>query len=361
MSNHVLTPTTITTPADKTPAPDTDTDTALAGFCLHGGHLPTAAAKWLAGLRSEHTRAAYRRDLGVFHTWMRDHLGHTDLSEVEVGDLEAFVAHQRHHGRSRTTIARRLSTLSALYRRLMVTGHVATNPAHPDLIPRGDATPDTPTRWVDGIDLQPLLALADRRGPDQTLTNPRTALILRLLTLSGLRASEVGWLRLDDVREGPHGCLLRVRGKGGQVDHVDLDQPTCDALDEWLDRRTQILHRAGIDPTDPDHPLVVTQTGTAVSRQVVADVVGRATHRALGRRLSPHSLRRSMAVALHRAGHSDRDLQRWGRWRALSTVGVYTRVADDDGHPGLVAGQVIASARPHTRRAPAGRLRRTDR
>ena len=198
MANRpVLTPTTITTPADKT----TDTDTALAGFCLHGGHLPAAAAKWLAGLRSEHTRAAYRRDLGVFHTWMRDHLGHTDLSEVEVGDIEAFVAHQRHHGRSRTTIARRLSTLSALYRRLMVTGHVATNPAHPDLIPRGDATPDTPTRWVDGIDLQPLLALADRRGPDQTLTNPRTAIILRLLTLSGLRASEVGWLRLDDVRE----------------------------------------------------------------------------------------------------------------------------------------------------------------
>lgn len=330
----------------------------LPALTLEGSVLPAAVHQWLSGLRSDHTRAAYSVDLRMWHTWMTHHLGHADLSRVDVGHVEAYTRYLREDlGQARTTVARRLSTLSALYRRLMITGHVPTNPADPSLIPRGDQTPDTPTRWVDGVDLQPLLQVADQRGADGLLTSPRRGLILRLLTLFGLRASEVGGLRLGDLSDGPYGCVLRVRGKGSQVDHIDLDQGTCDAVDEWIDSRAQILSDLGKDPDDPEGPLIVTHSGRPVSRQVVADVVARATQRALGRRLTPHSLRKSMAVAMHRAGHTDRDLQRWGRWRSLSTVGVYTQVADDDGHPGLVAEQVIASASRQARRAPSGQLR----
>ncbi|MGW5880287.1 tyrosine-type recombinase/integrase, partial [Nocardiopsis terrae] len=104
--------------------------------------------------------------------------------------------------------------------------------------------------------------------------------------------------------------------------------------------------------------LIVSAAGKRISRQAVADVVARFTERALGRRLTPHSLRKSTAVDFHQAGYSDRDLKRWGRWRTLNTVSTYVDVADDDGHPGLVAAQMIATARPQIRRAPAGRLRK---
>ncbi|GAB3490129.1 tyrosine-type recombinase/integrase [Nocardiopsis coralliicola] len=272
------------------------------------------------------------------------------------------VAPLREKGEAAKTVARRLSKLSVLYRRLMVTGHATTNPADPALIPRGQTrTAETPTRWVQGSDLQPVLAAADERGPDGALAAPRTCVLIRLLTLYGLRISETVWLRRGDLTEGAHGAELRVRGKGATVDVVDLDQDTVDAIEEWLDVRAALLRDAGLDPTDPALPLLISPAGTAVSRQALTDVVTRLTARALGRRLTPHSLRKSTAVALHQGGHSDRDLRRWGRWRTLNTVSTYVDVADDDGHPGLLAAAVIATARPQGRRAPAGRLRRRDR
>ncbi|MGW5877376.1 site-specific integrase [Nocardiopsis terrae] len=97
------------------------------------------------GLRSEHTREAYRRDLQTFHAWLGAVRGHTDLA-VEVGDIEVYARHLREdRGEKRKTVARRLSTLSALYKRLMVTGHSERNPADPALVSRGDTrTADTP-------------------------------------------------------------------------------------------------------------------------------------------------------------------------------------------------------------------------
>lgn len=330
-------------------------------FVLGAAPLPAAVAGWLGGLRSEHTRSAYRRDLTVFHGWLSVAAGHTDLAAVEVGDIEAYARHLREdQGEKRKTVARRLSTLSALYRRLMVTGHATFNPADPALVSRGDTrTADTPTAWVQGTDLQPVLAAADERDKEGKLVNPRTTVLIRLLTLYGLRVSETTWLRLDDLLDGAHGTVLRVRGKGDTVDHVDLDQDTCDALAEWLIERVVVLRQAGLEPEDGTLPLIVSAAGRSITRQAVADVVARLTQRALGRRLTPHSLRKSTAVAFHQAGHSDRDLKRWGRWRTLSTVSTYVDVADDDGHPGLMAAQVIAAARPTTRRAPSGQLRGT--
>ncbi|WP_116247710.1 tyrosine-type recombinase/integrase [Nocardiopsis sp. FIRDI 009] len=352
------------------PRPDHDDTTAVVlgdpepalPFVLAAAPLPAAVAQWLSGLKSEHTRAAYRRDLTTFHTWLDTARGHTDLAAVEVGDIEAYARHLREErGEKRKTVARRLSTLSALYRRLMVTGHATANPADPALVSRGETrVADTPTRWVQGTDLQPVLAAADERDETGALTNPRTAVLIRLLTLYGLRVSETTWLTFGDLVDGAHGTQLRVRGKGDVVDHVDLDQDTCDALAAWLIERTVLLRQAGLEPEDPALPLIVSPQGKGITRQAAADVVTRLTQRVLGRRLTPHSLRKSTAVAFHQAGYSDRDLKRWGRWRTLNTVSTYVDVADDDGHPGLVAAQVIASARPQARRAPAGRLRREN-
>ncbi|MGW5877377.1 tyrosine-type recombinase/integrase [Nocardiopsis terrae] len=180
---------------------------------------------------------------------------------------------------------------------------------------------------MQGTDLQPVLAAADERDEAGHLANPRTAVLIRLLTLYGLRVSETTWLTFGDLTDGAHGTQLRVRGKGDLVDHVDLDQDTCDALAAWLIERTVLLAGAGLESEDPALPLIVSAAGKRISRQAVADVVARFTERALGRRLIPHSLRKSTAVAFHQAGYSDRDLKRWGRWRT------------------------------QTRRAPAGRLR----
>lgn len=332
----------------------------MPAFALGGAELPLAVAKWLAGLKSEHTRAAYAADLAIFHAWMRSELGHADLAQVGIADVEAYARHLREErGEKRKTVARRLSTLSAMFARMMATGHAAANPADPKLVTRGNTrTADTPTRWLQGTELQPILDAAEARTPDGALADARICALVHLMTLYGLRVSETTWLKLGDLYDGAHGAMLRVRGKGDTVTHVDIGQATVDVLEEWIDRRARILAAAGADPADPALPLFTTRHGKALSRQAAADAIARFTERALGRRLTPHSLRKSTAIAFHQAGYSHRDLRKWGRWTTLSTVGTYVDVAEDDGHPGLVAADVIASARPQARRAPAGRLRR---
>lgn len=135
------------------------------------------------------------------------------------------------------------------------------------LVQRGDTgTADTPTAWVQGSDLQPVLAAADAHDKDGRLAHPRTAVLIRLLILYGLRVSEATWLTLGDLVEGAHGTELRVRGKVDVVDHVDLDQDICDALAAWLKERTALLEVAGLNPAVPALPLILSRRGRGISR-----------------------------------------------------------------------------------------------
>ncbi|WP_157982468.1 hypothetical protein [Nocardiopsis sp. FIRDI 009] len=51
-------------------------------------------------------------------------------------------------------------------------------------------------------------------------------MLIRPLTLYGLRASTTPWPAIGDLVDAAHDTQPRVRGKS---DHVDLDQDTSDA------------------------------------------------------------------------------------------------------------------------------------
>lgn len=102
----------------------------------------------------------------------------------------------------RQSVARGPSTLSALYKRLTVTGHTAPEPhrsgarepgRHPHRRP--------PTVWVQGTNLLPVLAAADERDETGHLVDPRAAVLIRLPTLqrkSGLLTERMRWAAVAD-------------------------------------------------------------------------------------------------------------------------------------------------------------------
>jgi integrase/recombinase XerD len=198
-------------------------------------------------------------------------------------------------------------------------------------VKRPKSTARTPTPYVDGADAHRLLTYADER-------DPRAALLVRLLLVYGLRVSEAVALDVTDEITDAGGCALRVHGKGDTYDVVPLDQPTCDVLDAWLAERAA----RGADPAAG--PLLIDRYGARLTRQAAASVIDKVSRAALGAPLTPHSLRKSTAVALYRNGASHEQLRRWGRWEALSTVGHYVATADDEDHPGLLVADVFADA-----------------
>jgi integrase len=131
--------------------------------------------------------------------------------------------------------------------------------------------------------------------------------VIELLARSGVRASELCDLRLNNVRlHDRDGARFRIRDAKTEagVREVQMTPDLVEAFVEHLDR----LRRAG-GPTGPDDYAVPNQRGGRMSRQRVGRIVGDAASLANERvaerglpplpHVTPHSLRRTyISIAL---------------------------------------------------------------
>lgn len=160
------------------------------------------------------------------------------------------------------------------------------------------------------VDKAPLIQLRDKA-------------LLTLLFSTGLRVSEACNLQRDDVnlknRE------FSVRGKGGKIRIVFLDDQAHDWLEKYLKERHDMnpslwssVDRA--NKTHADSPL----TSRTVQRlvQFYAKVAG-ITHP-----VTPHTLRHSFATDLLRNGADIRSVQALLGHSSITTTQIYTHVTD---------------------------------
>ena len=84
-----------------------------------------AVAGFLAGYAGN-TRVSYTTDLRPFAAWCADN--RLRLLEVRRPRLEIFAPTMEQDGRTRSTVARRLSTLCSFYRSCHLEGLLARNP-----------------------------------------------------------------------------------------------------------------------------------------------------------------------------------------------------------------------------------------
>lgn len=185
-----------------------------------------AVAGFLAGYTGA-TRRSYGTDLRVFSDWCTDQ--QLRLLEVQRSHLELFARWMEHEGRMRSTIARRLSTLSGLYRYCHTEGLIDVNPAVNVRRPRVNYESRTL-----GLDRNELGALLVQAG----LGSERDHALVSLLALNGLRISEALGADIDDLStERGHRTLSIVR-KGGNIVTIPLAPRTGRALDSYIGERS---------------------------------------------------------------------------------------------------------------------------
>jgi integrase/recombinase XerD len=170
--------------------------------------------------------------------------------------------------------------------------------------------------------------------PDDSPRGRRDRAALELLYGSGLRASEVCGLRLDDINLASG--LVRPRGKGKHERLVPLGELSRVALQSYLDAgRSELLRGA------PSDFVFIGNLARPLSRMGLFKIVRRyGLVAGVNRPLSPHALRHAFASHLLRGGADLRAVQEMLGHVSISTTEIYTHVGQtqlqktvDNHHP----------------------------
>jgi integrase/recombinase XerD len=268
---------------------------------------------------SEHTLAAYRRDLRRYAAFLTRREIH-EPEDVEEATIRSFVASlsASTHGPDdapyrATSVARTLSAVRSFHRFLLREGVTDRDPAAGVPQPR---LPRSLPRPLPVDDVRRLLEAPDEGSP----AGLRDRAILELLYGSGLRISELTGLDVDDLdlEEGS----LRVLGKGGKEREVPLGSFGRDAVSAYLTRG-----RPALASVATRGAVFLNTRGGRLSRQSCARLLGRYVRLAgIERRVTLHTLRHSFATHLLEGGADVRVVQELLGHASVATTQIYTLV-----------------------------------
>jgi len=288
---------------------------------------------------SEHTLAAYRRDLARYERFLaaRDVTQPDQVDESIVRSFLASISASTYGEDERpyraTTVARTLSSVRSFHRFLLREGVADRDPAV------GVAQPKLPRSLPHPLTLdevQRLLAAPDPSTP----SGQRDRAILELLYGSGLRVSELTGLDVDDL--DLEGGSVRVLGKGGKEREVPVGRYGREAVEVYL-----MGSRPAFATGRDRGALFLNRRGGRLSRQS-CDRMVRAAARAAGidRHVSLHTLRHSFATHLLEGGADVRVVQELLGHASVATTQIYTLVTREH------LREVYYTSHPRARRPP---------
>jgi integrase/recombinase XerC len=272
---------------------------------------------------SKHTVAAYRRDLSQLVAFLHERLER----EPKLGDVTRFSLRSWlgsvGEGLAPASIARKLSSVRALYVFLGRTGESRENPTallQSPKLSRGlplVLRPEAAAEVIEAAENAPLGTEAEKL---------RDRVMLELLYGSGLRVSELFGLDLEAV--DLRGCEVRVLGKGRKERMVPMSGKAVLALEEYLPRRSELRHeRTGFLD---ERAVLLTRRGQRLGTRRIQALVQRYGALGAGRPdLHPHALRHSCATHLLEGGADLRVIQELLGHASLSTTQRYTHVSLD--------------------------------
>lgn len=273
--------------------------------------LDDLVAGFLLSKRSARTRAAYAADLASWRTWC-DTLD-LDVLAAGIHHADAYLRLLTERGDPRTgrplapaSIARRTAALHGFYRYATRHGAVTGSPFTDAQRPAVDD--ESMASGLTRREVRALLAAARAHSP-------RSAALVSLLLLNGLRISEALDARIEDLSHDRGHRVLHIRRKGGRRAKTPLTPDVQHALDELIGDRTT-------------GPVFATAGGKALDRIAAWRLLRRlATAAGIdgAERISPHSMRHTFATTALDAGVPLRDVQDSMGHRDPRTTRVYDR------------------------------------
>ncbi|KAE8765858.1 site-specific tyrosine recombinase XerD [Georgenia thermotolerans] len=307
------------------------------------GTLGRALADYLAHLTvergmSEHTVAAYRRDLERYTAYLATRGVHA-LGEVREADVAGYVEVIRTGADGRSALAassagRAVTAVRGWHRFALEEGATAEDPS------AAVRPPAAGKRLPKAITVDEVERLLEAASLGEGPVPLRDRALLEVLYGTGARISEAVGLAVDDLSLDADVATVRLFGKGRKERVVPVGHYAVEALEAYLVRARPALARSGRGT-----PMVFLNTrGNPLSRQSAWAVLQQAAGRAgLDQRISPHTLRHSFATHLLAGGADVRVVQELLGHASVTTTQIYTQVTVQ------TMREVYAAAHPRAR------------
>jgi integrase/recombinase XerD len=272
--------------------------------------------RFLDGLQDErqyatNTVAAYRNDLHQLKTFLNDNACEVSWHAVTPDVARDYLNHLWDRGYSPATVARKVSATRSFFDFLLNEQVVSSNPLDPIGTPRVDRPSPDP---LPDEAVARLLALPEEGAPPVRLRNRA---LLAMLYATGLRASEVAGLDVQDVSVASSSVRCLSRGKERIV---PLSTQAQEALEAYLSHgRIHLL----LDRGEP--ALFLNQRGERLTRQGVWLLVQEVAEDAgVELKVNPQLLRHTFASHLLSEGVEVGEVQELMGHSSVYTTQAYT-------------------------------------
>ncbi len=266
---------------------------------------------------SKNTVESYRLDLKGFLEYLKD----SNKSEIMLPpftrqDIVNYIGKLRDNGRSTASICRFISSIKGFCKFLIIEKVILDNPSE---------NLKTPKQWER---IPKALGVQDIKN---LLTHEPSALryrlfirdsaMLELLYASGLRASEIIFIKTNDLNF--ESGFLRVMGKGSKERIVPMNRRAAEKIKKYILQLRPLLLKNRQSPY-----LFLTSRGAPMTRQRFWQALKKFAS-ASGLKLTPHTLRHSFATHLLESGADLRSVQKMLGHSDISTTQIYTKVTGD--------------------------------
>ena len=260
---------------------------------------------------AHNTVEAYIRDAKKLAFWAQENQINCP-SEITRLNIEDFLAWTKDQNLSKRSCQRIISATKALFKFLVDTEAVQTNPLRLIESPKTEKhLPDTLS--IDEIDA--IISSIDLSIP----RGHRNRALLEVLYGCGLRVSEAINLKYSDIYTDDE--IIRVTGKGDKTRLVPIGKMALKQIK---------LHSANASKKHSDY-IFVGSKATPLSRVMAFNIVKEAVRNAgISKKISPHTLRHSFASHLLQKGANLRAIQEMLGHASITTTEIYTHLEIDD-------------------------------
>jgi len=254
------------------------------------------------------TRENYARDI----TQLIKLADSTALCALQTNHIRRFIASLHSKGLGGKSIARMLSSWRGFFDFLVNRKGFTNNPVI------GLRAPKSPKTLPQALSIEQAVKLVDISDDD--ILGIRDHAILELFYSSGLRLSEVVNLNID-VLDFSDGTVI-VTGKGNKTRIVPLGSHAIEAIQKWLQTRSQIL----INNPSEKAVFIGLQGRRISARNIQYRLKEWSVKQGINSSVHPHMLRHSFATHVLQSSGDLRAVQEMLGHANISTTQVYTHL-----------------------------------
>lgn len=265
---------------------------------------------------SEKTQAAYQEDFEDFLRFLKMS-GDSDYLTIDHRDVRYYLGYLTDEEYSRNSISRKIASLRSFYQFLLKQEVIEENPFTYIHLKKKNAK--LPRFFYE----EEMAALFETVQGEKPL-DQRNRALLETIYGSGLRVSECGDLKLEDIDWT--GRVLLIHGKGSKDRYVPFSDHAYKALREYLtDGREVLMQKA------EKHPYVfVNNRGGHLTPRGIEYLLDQLIKKSsLNSQIHPHMLRHTFATHLLNNGADMRTVQELLGHANLSSTQIYAHVTKE--------------------------------